>query len=99
MTDAGKGLAIASLICGIVGLISAWFFGIGAIIGIVAIILAVISGNKSQASGFKRSALAIVGLILGIVAVVSGSGCLLCTVCSCISGGADALSELGSYGY
>ena len=99
MTDAGKGLAIASLICGIVGLISAWIFGIGTIIGIVAIILAVISGNKSQASGFKRSALAIVGLILGIVAVVSGAGCLFCTVCTCMTDGAAALANYGSYGY
>ena len=93
MTDAGKGLAIASLICGIVGLLSAWT---GLIFGIAAIVLAVISGNKSQASGFKRSALAIVGLILGIVAVVWGGSCALCYI-AC--GGCAALGEAANYSY
>ena len=93
MEDPGKTKGIIALILGIVGLISAWFFGIGTIFGIVAIILAIASGNASQAAGLKRSGVAVAGLILGILAVVSGAGCLIRTVCTCAAGG----SEYSSY--
>ena len=89
MEDPGKTKGIVALVLGILGFITAWTFGIGAILGVVAIILAIMSFNASQAAGLKKSGVAIFGLILGILAVVSGSGCLICTLCTCASGGAD----------
>lgn len=81
--DPGKGLAIGSLVCGIVGIGLAWCFGIGAIVGIVAIILGVISGNKSSAQGFPRNGMAIAGLICGIFATILGAICAVYVVSIC----------------
>ncbi len=82
MNDPGKVMAIISLILGIIGILTGWAFGIGCILGIVAVILAVISENKSQAAGFPKSGAAIAGLICGIVAILLGAGCLACTLCN-----------------
>jgi len=95
MEDPGKTKGVVALILGIIGVITAWTFGIGTLFGIVAIILAIMSFNASQAAGLKKSGVAIFGLILGILAVVSGSGCLICTLCSCAAGGTD----YSSYAY
>lgn len=89
--DPGKGMATASLVLGIIGLCTGWLYGVGCVLGIIAVVLAVSSGNKSQAEGFSRSGLATAGLVCGIIAIVSGAGCLICTVC-----GAGAGALLGA---
>lgn len=81
--DPGKGAGIASMILGIVGLCTGWCWGLGAILGIVGIVLAVISGNKSKQAGLNQSGLAVAGLVCSIIAVVSGAGCLICTIATC----------------
>ncbi len=94
--DPGKGLATASLVCGIVGLflnfLSLFFFvaplllyiGIAAIIpDVIAIILAVISGNKSASVGLKRNGMSLAGLICGIVSAAFSIISLGCIVCLC----------------
>lgn len=78
--DPGKGMGIASLVLGIAGLCTGWGYGVGCILGIIGIVLAVMSGNKSKEVGLKQSSLAIAGLVLSIIAVVLGAGCLICTV-------------------
>lgn len=87
----GKGMAAASLVLGIVGLCTDWLYGVGCILGIIALVLAVVSGNKSAAAGCPKSGLATAGLVLGIIAIVWGAGCLICTVC----GSAAACAGLG----
>jgi len=82
MDDPGKGLAIGSLVLGIIGLLTGWVFGLGCILGIVGVVLAVVANNKNQAAGVARTGLATAGIILGILAIVGGAGCLICTVCS-----------------
>ena len=57
----GRGIAIASMVCGIVGM----FFG-GFILGPLAIIFAIVAKKK----GFS-GAMATAGLVLGIIAVVA----------------------------
>ena len=93
--DPGKGMGIASLVLGIVGLCTGSLFGLGCVLGIVGIVLAVISGNKSSAVGLKRNGLAIAGLVCSIIAVVSGAACLICTICTATAGTA-ASSSLSS---
>lgn len=56
--DAGHGLAIGSLVTSLLGM------------GLVAIILGVMSGKKSKASGHKRSVLATVGIVFGVVNIL-----------------------------
>ncbi|MCR5209908.1 MAG: DUF4190 domain-containing protein [Lachnospiraceae bacterium] len=60
-----KGLAITSLVCGIIGLLTVCLFGIGGLFGLIAVILAIIAGVKGNKSGLK-----IAGLISGILAVI-----------------------------
>lgn len=91
--DPGKGMAIASLVLGIIGVCTGWLYGLGCILGIIGVVLAVRSGNASQADGFPKSGLATAGLILGIIAIVSGAGCLICTVCTGGAAGCAGLSE------
>ena len=62
------GLAIASLICGIVGLVC-FFFCLGVILGPAAAIMGFISRQRIASSGgtLGGGGLALAGLILGIV--------------------------------
>ena len=89
VNDPGKVMAIISLVVGILGILTGWAWGLGCILGVVAVILAIVSGNKSQAAGFSKSGLAIAGLICGIVAILGGAGCLACTICSGCAACAD----------
>ncbi len=89
VNDPGKVMAIISLVVGILGILTGWAWGLGCILGVVAVILAIVSGNKSQAAGFSKSGLAIAGLICGIVAILGGAGCLACTICSVCAEGAS----------
>lgn len=101
MDDPGKGLAIGSLILGILGLLSGWIFGIGCVLGIVGVVLAVMANNKNQAAGVPRTGLATAGIILGILAIVFGAGCLMCNICTYgtvgLSACADYSSAVSSY--
>jgi hypothetical protein len=58
----GNGLAVASLVCGLVGLI---FFGV--ILGPLAIIFGAIGIGKANQIGGKGKGLAIAGLVIGVV--------------------------------
>ena len=80
--DPGKGTGAASLVLGIVGLCTGWLYGVGCVLGIIGVVLAVVSGNKSSTVGLNRNGLAIGGLVCSIIAIVSGAGCLICTVCA-----------------
>ena len=82
MKSGRNGKAAASLIFGIIGLLTGWFLGVGCVLGIVGVVLAVKSGNERQMDGLPASGLATAGLILGIIAIVYGSGYLICTVCA-----------------
>jgi hypothetical protein len=67
-----SGLAIASLVLGLVGIVSSLCYGFGvipAIVGIILGIVGLIKINKSDAGG-KR--LAIAGIIISFVAIVVG---------------------------
>lgn len=69
--DPGHGFAIASLVCGIVGVVMACcctFLGI--VLGVVGIVLAFLAKNKSYTNSFEKLAMA--GLILSGVAVGFG---------------------------
>ncbi len=86
-------MAIASMVCGIVGILSDNLFGVGCVLGIIAVFLSVKSTNASEAAGAPKSGMAIAGLVCGIIAIVFGASCLLCTVCS---GGLGCLGALVS---
>jgi hypothetical protein len=64
---ASNGLAIASLVLGIIGFLTG-FFGIGILLGLVAVVLGIISLVKHHGG----KGMAIAGLILGAIAFVFG---------------------------
>ena len=104
MEDPGKNKGIASLVLGIIGVVSCWYGGFGMIFGIIALILAIMSGNSSQAAGLKRSGMATAGLILGIITIVLGIPTLICTLACAGYAGlgscavcAEMLTEYSSY--
>lgn len=61
-TDPGKGMAIASLVCGLVSLLCC-----GGIVAILAVVFGIIAKKKGSTSGMATA-----GLILGIVTFVIG---------------------------
>lgn len=72
-----KGKAIASLVCGIVSVVLAWF-GYGAIAGLAAGIVAIVLGVGVRKLNDENKNFATAGLVTGIIGVVL-SGILLCS--------------------
>ncbi|MDO4918615.1 DUF4190 domain-containing protein, partial [Kocuria sp.] len=68
----GKGLAIASLVLGIVGILSFWFLGLGGLLGLVGLVLGIIGLVKIRRSKRDSPALAIVGIVLSSLALLGG---------------------------
>jgi len=63
-------MAIAALILGVIGVLSFWAVGFGALPGLIAIILGVIGMNRAKETGLGGGQ-AKVGLGLGVIAVVA----------------------------
>lgn len=72
--SAGNGLAIASMVCGIVAFVICCVDYIMLALGIAAIVLAVVSRSQNG----KFSGMAIAGLVLGIIAVVFSLISIIC---------------------
>lgn len=73
--EAGKGMSLGALICGILSLVGTFCcgFGIGPVVGIVAIILGIVANCQMKKAGdFTNKSKALTGLIMGIVGVVLG---------------------------
>ncbi len=64
--------------CGILGLVTFWFCGLGALLGLVAVVLSALGLNaaKKRQDGGGRG-LAIGGLVTGILAILLGIGFVL----------------------
>lgn len=77
-------MAVASLVLGIVGIVVTWLFPllpIGLILGVIAIVLAVL-GKKSLVAQGKKTGMATAGLVLGIISAALGgivfAACMIC---------------------
>ena len=89
--DPTKGIAIASMVCGIISVVFCWFgyFAIVALaLGIVAIILSVKAGK--EAPNGQRPGMATAGLVLGIIGVVLSGIIFACALVACGSVGCAA---------
>lgn len=76
-----KGKAIASLVCGIVSVVIAWF-GYGAIAGLAAGIVAIVLGVGVRKLNDENKNFATAGLITGIIGVVLSGILLVCVICA-----------------
>lgn len=89
--DPTKGIAIASMVCGIISVVFCWFgyFAIVALaLGIVAVILSVKAGKASPTG--QRSGMAVAGLVLGIIGIVLSGIVFACALVACGSVGCAA---------
>jgi hypothetical protein len=69
--NARNGMAVAALVLGIVGIVMAFFITyLGIILGVIAIVLAVVARRRGEAVPGRGRGLIMTGLILGILAVV-----------------------------
>lgn len=99
VSDPAKTKAIASLVCGIVGVVFDFLFAtvlmpaIGCILGIVGITMA----SNARKLGFTGG-MATGGLVCSIIAVVFGVGSLLCVLC--VGGAVGGIAgSLGTMSY
>lgn len=94
----GKSKATASLVCGIISVVFAWFGYsaiVGLILGIVAIVLAVQAKKEGFEGGLQKA-----GLVLGIIgAVLCGVMFVACTLCVICVGAAGGLTEIANAMY
>ncbi|MCL2376973.1 MAG: DUF4190 domain-containing protein [Defluviitaleaceae bacterium] len=63
--EQGKGLAIASLILGCIGLVFSWLMGFAGLPALIGLILAIVAKKKGFSGGLGTA-----GLIVSIVAIV-----------------------------
>lgn len=76
-----KGISIAALVCGIVGVAGGWILSWGGIVvSIVAIILGAIGMKKAKENNEPKG-LATAGLVLGIIGTVITVLVVICAVC------------------
>lgn len=77
--EGGRGpglLALGSLVAGILGIALFWFYGIGGVLGIAAIVLAVVASRAAPGSETRRS-LVTGGVVTGALAVAFSLSLLL----------------------
>lgn len=92
-----NGMAIAALVCGIVGVVGCflgYFAFVSLALSIVGIILGVKGMNVAKTTG-KGHGLAVAGLVCGIVGAAFSLVGAICTICVCI--GVGGLSSLADY--
>ncbi len=83
----GKGMSIAALICGILGIIGS-FIPVICYVTLILSILGIIfgaKGNKIAKATGEGKGLATAGLVLGIIGVAFGAVgaiCAVCTICT-----------------
>lgn len=93
----GKGMSIAALICGVLGIVGS-FIPVVCYVTLILSILGIVFGVKGQkiakATG-EGKGLATAGLVLGIVGVAFGAVGALCAICAvCAIGAAGGLAGL-----
>lgn len=97
----GKGLGIAALVCGIVGIVGGFIPYVGyftLILSILGVVFGALSMKKLKAVN-QPAGLATAGLVLGIVGCAFSLigaicySCILCTACSSYS----SLASLAAY--
>ncbi len=76
-----NGMAIAALVCGILGIIGG-FIPIVMYFTLVLAILGIVFGVKGRRAGGPNTGLATAGLVCGIVGVASSAAGVLCTICA-----------------
>jgi hypothetical protein len=65
-----NGLAIAGLVCGVIGLVLFWTVWVGIILGILGVIFGAVGMSSARARGGVGRGLGLAGLICGAAAIL-----------------------------
>ncbi len=63
------GMAIAALVCGLIGLVTSWLV-FGVVLSILAIIFGVIGKRQAEERGGQGSGMAIAGIVTGVIGIL-----------------------------
>ncbi len=89
--EPGKGAAVASLVLGIVSIVT-WFFGMGALIGLVTGVIGLICASNAKKAGFVGG-MRTAGFVCSLIGVIGSTLVFVaCVACVGILGTAAALS-------
>jgi hypothetical protein len=76
-------MAVAALVCGIIGIVLGWYPGVNYIALILAILGIVFGALALKNAPADKKGLATAGLVLGIIGTVcAGIGVIACTLCA-----------------
>ncbi|MEU3450134.1 DUF4190 domain-containing protein [Streptomyces thermolilacinus] len=68
-----NGLGVASMVIGIVSLVMCWLYGLGIILGVLALIFGIIGRKRVQRGEANNGAMATAGIVTGAVGIVLGA--------------------------
>ncbi len=90
--DAGKGAAIASMVLGIISIVT-WFFGMGALVGLITGVIGLICASNAKKAGFVGG-MRTAGFVCSLIGVIGSALVFVaCVACVGVLGAAGALSE------
>lgn len=68
-----NGFAVAALVLGIISILMFWTFGIGVVVGVLAVVFGILGRNRAkEMAGDGKAGLATAGLITGALGVLAG---------------------------
>lgn len=96
MAPPSNGMATAALVLGIISICLFWAFGVGVVLGVLAIIFGVVGKKKaSSLPGQFASGRAVAGLVTGIIGVVAG-GIFFMAVVAATDDAVEEFERIGS---
>lgn len=67
-----NGLGIASMVLGIISLVTCWLWGLGIILGVLALIFGIIGRKRAKRGGATNNAMAVAGITTGAIGIALG---------------------------
>jgi hypothetical protein len=68
-----NGLGIAAMVVGIISLVMCWLYGLGIILGIIALVFGIIARKRVQRGEANNGAMATAGIVMGAVGIALGA--------------------------
>lgn len=92
-SEPGKGAAVASLVLGIISVVF-WFFGMGAIVGLVTGVVGIICASNAKKAGYQGG-IQTAGFVCSVIGVI-GSAIIFvaCVACVGVVGTAGLMDSL-----
>ncbi len=90
--EPGKGAAVASLVLGVVSIVT-WFFGMGALIGLITGVIGLICASNAKKAGFVGG-MRTAGFVCSLIGVIGSALVFVaCVACVGVLGTAGALMD------